>query len=202
MPLALLNAMAINNVGILSKADISELYKNGHKNLFVVGDISCDVNGSVEFLEKTTTIDKPFFLWNPISNEVSDEISGDGVAVMGVDILPTELSVESSKHFGDALVPLLKKMIMDGHTTSNDYQNLPAELANSCITQNGSLTPNFDYIRALMERAKVNVHHAIKDPHILFRINVSRLYSYLTLLVYELFYSNNVSRFLLPRHTS
>lgn len=59
--------------------------------LFAVGDISCDVGGSIAFLEKTTSIDKPFFSWNPTTNEVSDEISDEGIAVMGVDILPTEL---------------------------------------------------------------------------------------------------------------
>lgn len=53
-----------------------------------------------------------------------DEIADDTVAVMGVDILPTELSVESSKHFGDALLPLLKQMIVDG----NSFEKLPPAL--------------------------------------------------------------------------
>lgn len=57
-------------------------------SLFAVGDISCDVNGSIEFLQHTTTIDKPFFSWNPMTNEAVDDINEDGVAVMGVDILP------------------------------------------------------------------------------------------------------------------
>ncbi len=107
---------------------MTDLYKDGQKKMFAVGDISCDVNGSVEFLEKTTTIDKPFFSWNPMTNEATDEITAEGVAVMGVDILPTELSVESSKHFGDALLPLLKKMILNRHDNDSDYQHLPAEL--------------------------------------------------------------------------
>jgi len=155
---------------VLSKQDMTELYKDGHKNLFAVGDISCDVNGSVEFLEKTTTIDNPFFSWNPMTNKSTDEITSEGVAVMGVDILPTELSVESSKHFGDALLPLLKKMIVNRHHNDSDYQHLPAELSNSCIAQNGLLTPNFEYISALMERTAKAVHHAIRDPHILLHI--------------------------------
>src|SRR5210317_1055337 len=71
-------------------------------SLFAVGDISCDVNGSIEFLEHTTTIDKPFFSWNPLTNEATDEIASDGIAIMGVDILPTEISVESSKHFSES----------------------------------------------------------------------------------------------------
>ena len=51
------------------------------------------------------------------------------MAVMGVDILPTELSVESSKHFGEALLPLLKQLIVDG----GDYEKLPPELVSSIL---------------------------------------------------------------------
>eukprot|EP00804_Cyclotella_cryptica_P020809 CCRYP_019250-RD/>CCRYP_019250-RD protein AED:0.09 eAED:0.09 QI:158/0.81/0.91/1/0.90/0.91/12/496/1041 len=164
---------------LLTKAEASELYENGSNNrhvvrLYVLGDISCDIEGSIEFLEKTTSIDKPFFSWNPTTNEVSDDISDEGIAVMGVDILPTELSVESSKHFGNALMPLLKRLISAGFTKEDDvYEKLPSELANACITQNGSLTPNFKYIEALMNRARTSaaaVHHSVGEPHLLLRI--------------------------------
>jgi hypothetical protein len=97
-------------------------------SLFAVGDISCDVGGSIEFLQHTTTIDRPFFSWNPDTNKVSDEITDGTVAMMGIDILPTELSVESSKHFGDALVPLLQQLIDNGYNTERADENLPPEL--------------------------------------------------------------------------
>jgi alpha-aminoadipic semialdehyde synthase len=146
--------------------------------LYAVGDISCDVNGSLEFLEKTTSIDKPFFSYNPTTQEVSDEISNDGIAVMGVDILPTELSVESSNHFGEALLPLLRQLIGNGFSKDDDvYEKLPPELANACITQNGALTPNFQYIQALMSRAQSSgAHHSVAEPHILLRIRVSCIF--------------------------
>ena len=48
---------------------------------------------------------------------------------MGVDILPTELSVESSKHFGEALMPLLRQLIANGFSKDDDvYEKLPPEL--------------------------------------------------------------------------
>ena len=101
-------------------------------SLYAVGDISCDVNGSIEFLQQTTTIDKPFFSWNPATNKASDEITDDSVAVMGVDILPTELSVESSKHFGNALLPLLKQMIIEDYSgDQEDFEKLPPELVST-----------------------------------------------------------------------
>lgn len=155
---------------LLTKAEMTDLYKQGHKSLFAVGDISCDVNGSIEFLQHTTTIDKPFFSWNPVTNKEMDDINADSVAIMGVDILPTELSVESSKHFGDALLPLLKQLIVDGYNQDgHDYEELPPELANACIARDGSLTPNFQYIEALMKQPAM-IHHDLEDSHVLLRI--------------------------------
>lgn len=61
-----------------------------------------------------------------------DEITEDSVAVMGVDILPTELSVESSKHFSEALLPLLKQLVADDFSNDHaSYENLPPELVSS-----------------------------------------------------------------------
>ena len=102
-------------------------------SLFAVGDISCDVGGSIEFLQHTTKIDKPFFSWSPVTDIVTDEISDGTVAVMGIDILPTELSVESSKHFGDALVPLLEQLIATGYSSERAGENLPPELVSDFV---------------------------------------------------------------------
>lgn len=167
-------------------------------SLFAVGDISCDVGGSIEFLQHTTTIDKPFFSWSPVTDSVVDEIADETVAMMGIDILPTELSVESSKHFGDALVPLLEQLILNGYSTERADENLPPELvsdfvlvlfkcflvpsvpklikttqANACIARNGSLTPNYKYIEALMKRRAIIPLDDLKNRHILLRIKVS-----------------------------
>lgn len=75
-------------------------------------DISCDVQGSIEFLERTTNIDEPFFNYDPICRrEVAPNI-GDtgGITVMGVDILPTELPKESSEHFGKAVAEVVQQL--------------------------------------------------------------------------------------------
>lgn len=64
---------------------------------------------------------------------MTDEISDGTVAIMGIDILPTELSVESSKHFGDALVPLLEQLIATGYSTERADENLPPELVSDFV---------------------------------------------------------------------
>jgi len=85
-------------------------------SLIAIADISCDINGSIEFLEKTTSVEHPFFYYDPIADQIYDRIESkhnddnkrSTITVLGVDILPTELAKESSKHFGNALLPLLK----------------------------------------------------------------------------------------------
>lgn len=99
----------------------------------LVVDISCDVNGSIEFLDKTTTIDRPYFQYDPIvKSEVSESISSDGVTVMGVDILPTELPRESSAYFGDALLPVLEKFI--DYKVGAEGSGVPSELVSLLLT--------------------------------------------------------------------
>ncbi len=68
-----------------------------------------------------------------MTNKVMDEISDGTVAIMGIDILPTELSVESSKHFGEALIPLLEQLIATGYSTEQADENLPPGLVSDFV---------------------------------------------------------------------
>jgi hypothetical protein len=106
----------------------------------VVSDISCDINGSVEFLDRTCTIAQPFFQYNPLTRqEECADIGDKGITVMGkeesresgtmarfnvqsfayiicfflqgTDILPAELPRESSDYFGSAVVTVLNQLI-------------------------------------------------------------------------------------------
>lgn len=100
--------------------------------LMLVVDISCDVNGSVEFLERTTNIDNNHYQYDPIvKSEVSGTISSEGVTVMGVDILPTELPRESSIFFGDALLPVLEKLIDSKTAQHESARQVQAEMVSA-----------------------------------------------------------------------
>ena len=97
--------------------------------LLVIADISCDVNGSIEFLERSTTIDSPYFQYDPISGtEVSSDIGEHGVTMLGVDILPTELPVESSNHFGNAISQLLGEFVAANTGDGIDVSRLSERL--------------------------------------------------------------------------
>ena len=89
------------------------------RRLLVVADISCDVNGSIEFLERTTTIDKPYFTYDPLlKREVSNDVEEYGVTMIGVDILPSELPIESSTHFGNSISQLVNEFVSIASNTN------------------------------------------------------------------------------------
>ena len=143
---------------LLTKEEMQELYETGIPRLQVVADISCDVDGSIEFLHRVTSIERPFFEYDPRRDrEITDDVTGDGVTVSGVDILPSELPKESSEYFGDALLPFVRHIIKDSicgrnHSGVCGLTNLPSEIGNACIASDGELAQGFKYIEALMTR--------------------------------------------------
>ena len=76
---------------------------NKFKNLKVIGDITCDINGSIPTTIRPTSIAKPYY---SIDINSMKEISLDdkGIAVMAVDNLPSELPCESSEEFGENII--------------------------------------------------------------------------------------------------
>jgi alpha-aminoadipic semialdehyde synthase len=104
--------------------------------LLVVSDISCDVGGSIEFLDRSTTIDRPFYNYDPITGkETSDDIEDKGVTILGVDILPTELPVESSVHFGNAVSEMLEDYIQAKTGDGIDVKKLSPRLVSALYMQ-------------------------------------------------------------------
>ena len=79
---------------------------------------------------------------------MKDDMDGPGVIMCGVDILPSELPRESSKHFGDLLYDMVEDLAKSDGSVPFDQQNdLPLPLKGACIAAHGALTPNFNYIR-------------------------------------------------------
>lgn len=124
------------------------------KRLMVVSDISCDIGGSIEFLTRSTTIDRPCYQYDPLAGkEVADTIQDHGVTVFGVDILPTELPYESSEHFGDALQQFLPDLIAArGADSVLDTTKFPPPLSKALITtREGTLADRFRYLDPIMK---------------------------------------------------
>ncbi|KAE9602514.1 putative oxidoreductase [Lupinus albus] len=125
---------------LLSYKQIQDLMRKGCP-LVGIADITCDIGGSIEFVNRSTLIDSPFFRYDPITDSYHDDMDGNGVLCLAVDILPTEFAKEASQHFGN----ILSQFVINLASTT-DITKLPAHLRRACIAHGGVLTSLFEYI--------------------------------------------------------
>ena len=130
---------------LITKAFIKKDYDVNYK-LQVVGDISIDINGAIEFTEKATSSDTPSFTYNPKTNSIKDGVEGEGIVVMGVDNLPCELPRESSQVFSTTLYDFIPEVVKADFTKAFDNCKLPSAIKNAVILHHGKLTPDYQYI--------------------------------------------------------
>jgi saccharopine dehydrogenase (NAD+, L-lysine forming) len=122
----------------------------GQMKLQVIGDISVDINGAIEFTEKVTTPSNPVFVYNPVRDDIIEGFEGSGIVVMAVDNLPCELPKESSQEFSDTLINFIPEIIKADFSVSFDKLNLPYEIKKAVILHHGKLTPNYQYINKFL----------------------------------------------------
>ena len=73
------------------------------KKLKIIGDITCDINGSVPTTIRSTTIEKPYYSIDTDSMKEID-LSSKRLSIMAVDNLPSELPKDSSEEFGNSVI--------------------------------------------------------------------------------------------------
>jgi alanine dehydrogenase len=76
---------------------------NEFKNLKVIGDVTCDINGSIPTTIRSTSIAKPYYSID-INTMKEIDLSDKGIAVMAVDNLPSELPRDASEEFGSGVI--------------------------------------------------------------------------------------------------
>ncbi|TVQ15827.1 MAG: hypothetical protein EA361_05075 [Bacteroidetes bacterium] len=131
---------------IFTKAFAQKLYMKGEPKIKVIGDVTCDPDGSIEFTHKGTEIEDPVFVYNPGQDQHKMGFKGDGILVMAVDILPSELPRDSSEAFGDALINFIKPIADADFEDNFDTLQLPFPIKKAMILHKGKLTPDYEYI--------------------------------------------------------
>ena len=134
---------------LITKYFLEENY-TGQMKLQVVGDISVDINGAIEFTEKSTTPGNPVYVYNPIRRDIIEGFVGEGVIVMAVDNLPCELPGESSKEFSNSLINFIPAIAKVDYKASFEMLNLPDEIKKAVILHQGKLTPEYQYINKFL----------------------------------------------------
>lgn len=131
---------------LLTRDFAEKLFSKGIPRLRVIGDISCDVNGSIEFTEKGTEIEDPIFVYHPDTRTYTMGHKGEGILVMAVDILPSELPRDSSAGFADVLVNFVKPIADCDFDEEFEDLDLPRPIKKGLILHKGHLTPDFEYL--------------------------------------------------------
>lgn len=132
---------------MVTKEFLKKLYSKGNPKLQVIGDISCDIGGSVECTLKATEIGDPVFVYNPFTEQISMGVKGEGIVDMTVDILPAELPRDASNGFADVLVNFVKPIADAEFESHFDDLDLPRAIKKGLILHNGKLTPDFEYLQ-------------------------------------------------------
>jgi alpha-aminoadipic semialdehyde synthase len=135
---------------LVTKEYLHHAFKKGTPKLNMIGDISCDVDGSIECTMKPTEIDDPIFVYNPDTEQINMGHKGHGMLVMAVDILPAELPRDSSDGFADVLVNFVKPIADADFSEHFDDLDLPKAIKKALILHNGELTPDYKYLEEFL----------------------------------------------------
>ncbi len=127
------------------------MLKHSESLPLVVGDISCDINGSLECTTKASDIDTPAFTYDVNTNESTDGVLESGITVMSIDNLPCELSFDASQHFSNILKGYMQNLMSIDLTKPFEDCGLIEELAGAVIVYNGELTPEYRYLQAFLD---------------------------------------------------
>ncbi|MFO7978314.1 MAG: bifunctional lysine ketoglutarate reductase /saccharopine dehydrogenase family protein [Bacteroidales bacterium] len=128
-----------------------EFLKSQHR-LLVIGDVTCDPEGSVEITHKGTAIEDPVFVYDPATDQPTMGFEGRGVLVMAVDILPSELPRDASVAFADVLEKFVKPIATADFSLPFDQLQLPAPIKKALILHQGQLTPDYEYLNEYLNQ--------------------------------------------------
>lgn len=111
----------------------------------VISDITCDIQGSIPSTKRASTIDDPYYDYNPQTEEIEPAFtSKKNITVQAVDNLPCELPKDASLDFGRNLIDKVFPSIFDEDTDGI--------IERATITKDGKLTPRFSYLQDFVDR--------------------------------------------------
>lgn len=121
--------------------------KSPELRISVVGDVTCDILGSVKSTLRASTHAEPFYDYNPTTAQEEPPFSSaENITVMAVDTLPNALAIDTSSYFGEALSKYVMEPILKGNLDSDSV------IERATILKNGELTERFSYLKDFAEK--------------------------------------------------
>ena len=116
-----------------------EDYRDPLFRIRMIGDITCDIRGSVCSTLRASTHADPFYDYNPETESEEPAFSSDSnISVMAVDTCPNALPRETSHYFGEMLLEHVIRSVAEGRPS--------AVLDRATLLKEGRLTPKFSYL--------------------------------------------------------
>ncbi|CAN5410883.1 NAD(P)-dependent oxidoreductase [soil metagenome] len=113
--------------------------KSPEFRISVIADVTCDIDGSIPSTTKSSTIEEPFYGYNPNSEATTTyAFDNDVITVMAVDNLPCELPRDASESFGKELMQKVIPALL-----GNDEDGL---IERGSICKDGKLMERFEYL--------------------------------------------------------
>lgn len=115
--------------------------RNAKNNIKVVGDITCDINGSICTTIKPSTHKQPFYSVKLLKDKIvkCSDTSKDAISVMAVDNLPNALPIDASVGFSTELEDvIINHILVNG---ADDEM-----IKRATIVKNGRITDRYTYL--------------------------------------------------------
>ena len=118
-----------------------ELLKDKNLSIKIVGDVTCDIKGSILSTVRPSTHAEPFYDFNPTTMDEELAFSnGNNISVMAVDTCPNALALDTSSYFGEKLAEYVFPLILGGKL---DHPILKR----ATILSEGKLTEKYSYLK-------------------------------------------------------
>ena len=106
-----------------------------------IGDVTCDIMGSIKSTIRSSTHAEPYFDYNPITEKEEPAFSDSrNITVEAVDTCPNALPRDASQYFGETLTPHVFEPLLSGQAGHSKV------ITGATIVKEGKLTPKFSYL--------------------------------------------------------
>ena len=124
----------------LSEEDL----RNKDMRIRMIGDVTCDIKGSIKSTVRPATHDDPYYDYNPMTEHDEPAFSSpNNISVMAVDTCPNALAMDTSAYFGEMLSKHVFEPLLKGEHSD--------VIDRSMILKEGQLTPRFAYLKDFAE---------------------------------------------------
>lgn len=135
---------------LVPEAMINKLTGKGPFRLEFIGDLSCDIKGSIELTYKTTSKEHPVFTYNPETQKYIDGHKSKGVTVLAIDNLPAEMPKDASDDFSDLIRDYVYQIAAHGINDITNHMAIQSEIRKAVVAQDGKLSQNSGYLKRFL----------------------------------------------------